>query len=529
MSTPSESSKGLIKNSLIFSGLTLISRFLGLARDLVITAVMGASGNIAADAYNTALSFPNLFRRIFAEGAFTAAFVPSYAATLEKDGQDAADKLARDALATLAAITIALCIAAQAFMPWVMRVFSSGYLDDPDKFKLAVILTQLTMPYLPAMTIVALLSGVLNAKGRFIVSGAAPTLLNIIMLLMVWPQKDPLSAAYFASGAVALSGLAQVILLLWAVKKSGARIGVAWPSLNQDVKNLMVLAIPGALAAAATQINVFVSQWLSSAVDGARTWLSVADRLYQLPLGLVGVAIGVALLPMLSRAVQAGDKEAAQKQLDQAILFALVFSFPAVAAILGMPYFLIDGLFGRGEFNNYDILETSKALFHYGWGVPAFVLARILSPAFFARKDTFGPMKFALVSVAVNLVLCLTLFKPMGVSGLAIATSTAAWVNVVLMAFTLMRRQFWRLSGQMISRLIRICLALGAAIGFYYVCQTEQLNITALMHTIAPFGHGEKEIAIVGACFAGLFLYIGLLFMFGAIKPSELKQALRRG
>jgi putative peptidoglycan lipid II flippase len=513
---------------MIFSFFTLISRFMGLARDLVITAVMGASSNIAADAYNTALAFPNLFRRIFAEGAFTAAFVPAYSSMLEQEGKDAADRLATNALATLAAMTLVLCIAFQLGMPWIMHVFSAGYVNDPEKFKLTVLLTQITMPYLPAMSIVALLSGVLNAKGRFVVSAVAPTLLNLVMLLIVWPQKTPLDAAYAASWGVVIAGVAQVLLLIWAVKKSGATIGLVWPGLTPQIKNLLILAVPGAMAAAATQINVFVSQWLSSAIDGARSWLTVADRLYQLPLGLIGVAIGVALLPALSRAVGAKDNEGAQKTMDQAVLFSMLLSFPAVAAIIGMPHYLIDGLYGRGQFNPHDVSETSKALLHYGWGVPAFVLSRILNPAFFARKDTFGPMKFALVSVIVNIGLGLTLFPIMGVAGLAIATSSAAWVNVVLMWVVLGMRGTWVISKPALIALLKVLGAGLIAIGLYWLAQsmrgTIELNVQQLIH----LKHGLKEITVVGVCFAGLILYIGLLFAFGAIKPSDLRALLRR-
>ncbi|ESQ91664.1 murein biosynthesis integral membrane protein MurJ [Asticcacaulis benevestitus] len=526
-SKPEKKSSGLVKNSLINSFFTLISRFMGLARDLVISAVLGASGNIAADAYYTALSFPNLFRRIFAEGAFTAAFVPSYSAVLVQEGPEAADKLARDAMATLTFATLVLTLASQLTMPWLMHAINPGYFSDPAKFKLAIILTQITMPYLPCMAMVALMSGVLNARGRFIVSAAVPTVLNAVMLIAVIPQHDPIQAAYAASWGVLAAGILQAGLLFWGIRRVGAKIGVlVLPRLTPDIKKLMWLAIPGALAAAATQINVFISQAFSSAVPGARSWLNYADRLYQLPLGLVGVAIGVALLPALSRAVQAQDHDGAQNTMDDALIFSMALTLPAAAALIAIPFFLIDGLFTRGEFHVYDAHQTASALLHYGWGVPAFVLTRILSPAFYARKNTFGPMKFAMVNVAVNLVVGLTLFHYIGVAGLAIGTSAGAWANVILMLISLIRRKMWHLSTRSASGLTKVLIAGVGMAAFLLVC--DQFRSLIEGQITAVFPHGVKEIAILGVCFAGLFLYIGLLFVTGAIKPRELKAMLKR-
>jgi len=517
----------VVRASIVFSGMTLISRVMGFARDVVITAAMGASGNIAADAYATALTFPNLFRRVFAEGAFTAAFVPAYAGTLEKDGPEAADRLARDAMATMTFMAVVLSALAMIFMPQIMAVFSHGYADDPEKMRLTVILTQITMPYLPCMTMVALLSGVLNARGRFALSAFVPTLLNLFMLAFVWFSRDPVHAASLASWAVLAAGVAQAGLLLWACRRTGARIGFVWPKLTPEIRGLLLLAIPGALAAAATQINVFVSSLLASGVNGARTWLSVADRLYQLPLGLVGVAIGVALLPTLSRAVQAGDTERSQSVMDEAVVFSMALTLPAAAAIVAMPFFLIDGLYTRGEFLAYDAQETAKALFHYGWGVPAFVLTRVLTPAFFARKDTWGPGKFAVVSVIVNLACGLSLFPVIGVSGLAIGTSAAAWVNVVLMLVTLARRKTWIAGPKAMGALLKLLLS-GALMGaFCAACSHLRPQIVAGIDGITH--HLSKETAVVGVCFAGLFLYLALLFATRAVRPSDIRKALRKG
>ena len=325
---------GVMRSSAIFSAMTLLSRLAGFARDVVISAALGASAGPAADAYNTALNFPNLFRRIFAEGAFAAAFVPAYAKTLKTEGEAVADQVATDALAAVAAVTVVLTILAQLSMPWLMTVINIGFLDDPARFKLAVILTQITMPYLPCMAVASLLSGVLNARGRFIVSGAYPILLNLIMLAAVIPAKgDQIGAAYAASWGVAVAGGAQAGLCWWAARKAGANIRLTMPKPTPAVKAIIITAIPAAIGNSATQINVFISGNLSSFVAGGRTWLATADRLYQLPLGLVGVAIGIALLPKLSAAVASKDHGQQQASMDEALALSMALTLPAAARV----------------------------------------------------------------------------------------------------------------------------------------------------------------------------------------------------
>jgi putative peptidoglycan lipid II flippase len=504
----------------------MVSRVMGFARDLAITATMGASASVAADAYNTALMLPNVFRRIFAEGAFASAFVPAYAKSLARDGEEAADVLAADAMAVLTTATLAIMIVAELGMTYIMYVISPGYAHDPHdpthlKFSLAVTLTRITMPYLPFMAIYAHLSGVLNARGRFIFSAGAPTILNLVMLIAVLPQKTAIGAAHAASWGVLVAGMLQAALLWWGVARSGGRVDFRWPRLTPQIKALIWLAVPGAFAASATQINILISNVLASQVNGARSWLATADRLYQLPLGLVGVAIGVALLPRLSTAVQSGDAEESQTAMDEAIVMALALTLPAAAALMAMPYFLIDGLFTRGEFHVFDAQATAAALFHYGWGVPAFVLIRILAPAFFARQDTRSPMRFALISVAVNIVFGIGLFKLVGFQGIAAATAIASWINVILMITTLMRRGHYKPSPQTLTRLAQLLSAsmvlgvfmgLASALRPYY----EQ-----------PIFH-RKEIAVVAVSALSLAAYAALLFAFRAVTPAELRAMLKR-
>ena len=520
---------GMIRSSMIYSAFTLISRVMGFVRDLAVTYFMGASATIAADAYNAAFSFPNLFRRIFAEGAFAAAFVPSYARSLEQDGEEVADVLAADAMATLAAATLGITLIAELTMPWLMRyLIAPGFANVPGKVHLAMVLTQITMPYLPCMAIYAHLSGVLNARNRFVLSAGAPILLNLWTLVAVLPAKNPTNAAFLASAGVMAAGVSQAALLWWGVRRSGAKVDIRRPRLTPAIRKLIALAVPGAIAASATQINIFVSGILVSQVNGARSWLAVCDRLYQLPQGLVGVAVGVALLPRLSRAVHAGDKREARGALDQAITFSMALTLPAAAALVAMPFFLIDGLYTRGAFKTVDALATAGALQQYGWGVPAFVLAQLTSRAFFAQQDTKTPMQFALVSVAVNVALGVTLFHFIGVTGIAAATSAAWWLNVIMMTATLARRGIYAPSAAAWSHLARV-LAASVALGLLLAGAAHfRPQIEAPLHGRRLGPLHAKEIAIVAVSALAVAAYPVLLFASGGLTLAEMRAALRR-
>ena len=515
---------------MIYSGLTLVSRAMGFARDLVISYAMGASATFAADAFNTAFAFPNLFRRIFAEGAFSAAFVPAYAKALEQDGEEKADILAADAMALLAAITLALSVAFALAMPWLMYLIAPGFTANPAKFKLAIVLTQITIWYLPCMAIYAHLSGVLNARNRFVLSAGAPILLNIWTLVTVLPTHTPAGAATMASWGVLAAGVTQALVLTWGVRRSGAQVHWRWPRLTPEIWALVRRAVPGAVAASATQVNIFISGVLVSQVNGARSWLAAADRLYQLPLGLVGVAIGVALLPRLSRAVHAHDQITAQAAMDEAVTFSLALTLPAAAALAAIPFFLIDGMYTRGQFTSFDAAQTGRALFFYGLGTPAFVLSQLYSRAFFARQDTRSPMTFALISVAVNIVVGVTLVRLVGFQGIAAATAIAAWLNVGQMAWALGRKGHYQPSAKTWSRVVRITLASLALAGLLVAVQHVRPQMEATLSGFRIGNHlfGAKEIAILATVLAGGLIYPPLLFAFGGLTLSEVKGALRR-
>jgi len=517
---------GLIRSSMIYSFFTLISRMLGFVRDVVLANYLGASATIAADAYNIGFSFPNLFRRIFAEGAFAAAFVPAYSKALATDGEEVADVLAADAMAVLAAGAIAVTVVAELTMPWLMYLIAPGF--HGPKHDLAVQLTQIMMPYLPCMAIYAHLSGVLNGRNRFILSAAAPILLNLWTLAAVWPAHNSHEAAYYASWGVIVAGVSQAGLLWWGVRRSGANVDIRRPRLTPAIRALIGLAVPGAIAASGTQVNIFISSMLVSQVNGARSWLAVCDRLYMLPQSLVGVAIGVALLPRLSRRVHAGDKVGSHAAIDEAVIFSLALSLPAAAALFAMPYFLIDGLYTRGAFTHFDALSTAQALRQYGWGVPAFVLSQLFTRAFFASQDTRTPMRYTLIAAAVNIVAGVGLFMLVGVAGIAAATSLAAWVNVLMMLSTLHKRGLYEPSAKTISRLIRI-VAASAGLGVLLGLASRYRPAIEGWMAWAHFGPlGPKEVLVVAVSILAAAIFPVLLFASGGLTLTEIRGALRR-
>lgn len=522
----------LARNTLVQTSFTLLSRVLGYFRDRAISNVIGA--NPIGDAFATAQMFPNLFRRVFAEGAFSQAFVPVYARTQAEQGEDAAAGVASQSLSVLLLATVGLTIIAQIAMPWIMIVIHGGYLDQPRYFAYAILLTQITMPYLVGMSAAALFSGVLNTAGRFALSAAAPIFLNLCILAAVLPAPDPQTAARWGAIAIAIAGIVQAALLFWGCRRLGVRIGFRKPALTPDVKRILILMGPAVFAGSATQINVFVSQALASFEEGAKSWLYAADRLYQLPLGLIGVAIGVALLPRLARAVASQDGADETKALDEAVVLSMAFTLPAAAAFLVMPYYLMHGFWTGGEFADSDARATADALLHYGWGVPAFVLTRILSPPFFARHDTKRPMQFALASVAVNVALGAGFFFALraagapGYVGLAIATSAAAWTNVILLAGALLRERTWRPTPDARKRLIRICAATVLMAALMALAASQAAVIEAPFRALPVLGVAGKELATLAVCAGGFAAFILAAFVLRAVTIAEVAGALRR-
>lgn len=514
----------LARNTLVQSALTLGSRVLGFARDLALSARFGQGPLM--DAWATALLFPNLFRRLFAEGAFAQAFVPTYGKARVEQGAEGADRLASDAMSFLVVVVAAFCILVQIVMGALMPFLLSAYRDNPDIMGTATLLTQLTMPYLACMTIASLLSGVLNTVGRFALSAGVPILLNICTLAPLLLIPDTTLALYGAGAAVTLAGVLQAGLLWRGVAQQNIRIRLHAPRLTPEVRAVLVLAIPGALAGSALQLNSLVSQILTGSDEGARSVLYNADRLYQLPLGLVGVAIGLALVPRLTRSFVERDDATTKKTMDDGVGLAMAFTLPAAIALFAAPFFIIDATVTRGAFTSEDAQRTADVLRHFAWGVPAFVLAKVFTPPFFAQQDTKRPMQFALIGVGISTAVGAALFFWLpsinidGVIGLAIATSATGWLNVILLASTLAREGHYRMSPQLWSRLTRVGVASLAMGALLLYCELNTQQVYGWLW--------RKELAVVAVVALGGVVYFALGLALRAFSLNEIRSSLRR-
>ncbi|MGI9483187.1 MAG: murein biosynthesis integral membrane protein MurJ, partial [Hyphomicrobiales bacterium] len=434
----------LFRSALTVGGFTMMSRVLGFVRELLIASLLGTGP--VADAFYAAFRFPNLFRRLFGEGAFNAAFVPLFSKALEKGGEEDARLFTREILSALLVVLLALTALAEIFMPFLVRwVVAPGFTNDPDKFELTVQLTRIMFPYLFCMSLVAMFSGVLNSLGKFAAAAFAPVLLNIVMITVLSAAAyakitDLRTVGLIMSWGVCVSGFLQLGFLAVACRREGFLTGISRPRLSPRVKRMLVLAIPVTIAGGITQVNLLIGQMIASQKAGAIAVLQYADRIYQLPLGVVGIAVGVALLPNISRKFQSGDLAGVDDSQNRALEMSMLLTVPAAAGLMCLAQPVVNVLFERGQFTAADTAITAPTLFAFAIGLPAFVLIKVFSPGFFAREDTKTPTIYAAISVFINVAGSLLLFPIYNEIGIAIATTAAAWVNAALLGITLASR-----------------------------------------------------------------------------------------
>ncbi|MDP2121156.1 MAG: murein biosynthesis integral membrane protein MurJ [Hoeflea sp.] len=506
-------------------GATMASRVLGFVREAMIAAFLGAGP--VADAFYAAFRFPNLFRRLFAEGAFNAAFVPLFAREIEGGGQAAARKFAEQVLSVLLLSLFVLSALAMIFMPFLVgTVIAPKFAADPEKFDLTVLLARIMFPYLAAMSLVAMLAGILNSLRRYFLAALAPVLLNVVMIA-------GLTAAGYLSlsgpeigkvlgWTVTLSGLLQLALLVWAVKREGFTLDLVRPRLTPAVKRLLWLALPAAITGGITQINLLVGQIIASAESGAIAIINYADRLNQLPLGVIGIAIGVVLLPELSRALQAGDMKEAQYLQNRSLEFGLAITVPAAVGLALLPAPIIALVFERGAFTRDTTLLTSTVLAAFAIGLPAFVLSKIFTPVFYARQDMRTPLWASALSVVINVTGSLILFPRLGVMGLAIATSLAGWVSALYLGQRLWVRDLFRPTPATLRRigLILIAAALMGALLWWIEARFQDWLLDASLLV--------RLASVMVAIAAAALLYFGFAFATGALDRAEFARLFRR-
>ncbi|UOA33207.1 putative lipid II flippase MurJ [Sulfitobacter sp. DSM 110093] len=497
---------------------TLLSRVLGFMREVLLLSLIGPGP--VMDAFVAAFRLPNMFRRFFAEGAFNAAFVPMFAKKLE--GEEGAGAFARDAFNGLALVVLALTALGMIFMPGLVWLTAEGFSGDA-RFDLTVGFGRITFPYILCMSLAALFSGILNATGRFAVAAAAPVLLNIFVIAaMTFATLTGGEVALWLVWSIPLAGVAQLALTWRAAAQAGFALRPSRPRWTPDMRAMIVIALPAALASGVMQINLVVGQLVASQYDKAVSWLFAADRLYQLPLGVVGIAVGIVLLPDLSRRLRAGDNDGAQTALSRAAEISLALTIPSAVALIVIPFALVTVLFERGASSVDDTAAIATAVMIYGLGLPAFVLQKILQPVYFAREDTHRPFRFAVVAMVVNAALAVGLAPWVGWLAPAIAATLAGWTMFACLAIGARRygaaAKFDARFHKRIWRILIASAAMGVALWLGNAALQPMLGL--------PWWRG---LALVLLLVIAAISYFGIGQLIGAFRLSEFKGAMRRG
>ncbi len=514
----------LYRGFITVGGLTALSRVFGLLREMLLAAVMGAGW--VADAFFVSFRLPNLFRSLFAEGAFNSAFVPMFTKRLKAEGEESARRFAQEALAVLFAGVLVTTVLAEIFMPYLVKGLAGGFTGE--KFELTVFLTRITFPYLACMAFVALTGGILNALGKFSAPAATPVLLNLVLIAVTllaaalgfFAQPE---AGIIQAWGVTVAGFAQLVYVAYAARRAGMDLSIRRPRLTPAVQRLLIVAVPGVITGGINQVNLFVGTTIASWQNSGVSVLNYADRINQLPLGMVGIAIGVVLLPTLTRHLHEHDEAGASASQNRSLEFALLLTLPATVALVVIAKPIVQVLYQHGSFSAEDTLHVSVALAAYAFGLPAYVINKVFLPGFFAREDTATPMWSAGISVAVNIAGSLLLFPVFGYVGNAIATSLSGWTNAVLLSSILMRRGHFRFDPALARRLPLLVLS-SALMGA--VLYAANLGLARFFED----GKGTvMHVAALGALVAaGVIAYAVAAQITGAMRLSTLRRAFSR-
>jgi len=517
----------LLKNIGTIGGLTLVSRLFGFARDIMLARVLGAGG--VADAWQLAFQLPNLFRRLFAEGAFASAFVPLFNRHMAED-ESAARRFAGEVLAVLLPILVVFGAVMMLAMPWVLWAFANEELrGDARTYALAVMMGRIAFPYLMFMSLATLVAAILNSLSRFAAAAAAPILLNICLLAALgWGALQPAgeatraaTGAYLAI-AVSVSGLLQLLWLYWFMRRAGFRIPRLTPRLTARVKEMGVLIVPAVFGAGVYQISRFIDlAFIRGLPDGSLTYMAMADRWNQLPLGIIGIALGTAILPALSRYISRKEDDEAVRLQANAIELAMLLTLPCAAALFITGFAFVKAFMEGQAFTPEDARTTGMVTSALVVGLPAYVLVKVLTPNFFARADTRTPVYTAAASLVVTVAANLVLVPLIGVVGLALGGAIGAWVNIALLGAILARRGHFRLPARVLSRVGRIALATGVM----------GAALMVLMRLVTPWLDGAlvMRLAAIGAILTvSLATYGGACVLFGVLDKATVERLMRR-
>lgn len=518
----------LLKSTGIIGGMTLISRIFGFVRDMMLSRLLG--GSAMGDAWQIAFQLPNIFRRLFAEGAFSAAFVPLFNRHMAEDGERdhaSSQRFANETLSVFLPTLLVFSALMMALMPWMIWLIDDfgqgGRTTDT-----SIALARICFPYLALVSVMTLFGAILNSVSRFAAVAFAPVLMNLSMIaamLLATSQHastDPQTVAYYLAWSVTLAGLLQLLWLYWHARRAGFRFALLRPRLSPDVRQLGVLILPAVFGAGIYQISRFVDLFfLGRLEEGAFVFLALADRLNQLPLGIIGIALGTAILPALSRFIAQNDAGGAQRVQSNAIELGLLLTVPAAVGLFFAAQPLVSAFYSGGKFDAGDVAATSGVVAMLVLGLPAYVLVKVLTPGFFARRDTKTPVYTAVGALAVNIALNLVLIPIMGVAGLALAGAIAAWVNCLLLYGVLHRRGHFVIEPDLLGRIGRIAVS-AAAMGLA-IWQLAPLG--AAYYGAGAWARVAAILALVGA---GAFVYFALAWLTGAIDRSKITMLTRK-
>jgi putative peptidoglycan lipid II flippase len=502
-------------------GLTMVSRVLGFAREMIFARVMGAG--MAADAFALAFLIPNLFRRLFGEGAFSQGFVPLFSQRMKDADSEEARRFAEEVLAVFMPVLMLITLIFMVAMPAFVAVIAAGWSDQPDKFGLAVLLTRITMPYLVFICLVSLFSGVLNSLSRFTAAAFAPSLLNIALIgaLLIVPDGGARTAQAMAIGVVA-GGILQLALCWGSAHAAGVKLRLRRPRLTPGVKELVVLILPATLGGGIYYISqAFYAYFATSLPEGSLVYLGFADRLNQLPLAIIGSALGTAILPALSRAVLGSDPAGAARVQSQAVELAMLITLPAAVALAVTAGPIVSALFQGGKFEASDAATTALVLSIIVAGLPAYVLIKVLAPGFYARKDMKTPIVIAAAMLLVGIVLNFVLIPYIGIAALAFTTAFSAWLNALALYIILARRGHFRIEGWLWSRVVRQLLAALVMAAALYIVR-EGLDGFFAGST------GRRLVGLAALVGSGGIVYFAVAWTIGAMNRDDILILLRR-
>jgi len=518
----------LVRNVGTIGGLTAVSRVFGFARDMMLARALGAG--LAADAFQLAFVLPNTFRRLFAEGAFSVAFVPMYTRALHgPDGEAAAERFATNVLAVFVWVLLGFSALAMIAMPAIVWLLAGEYMSVPGKFELAVTLSRVTFPYLALVSLVAMLSGVLNAHARFAPGAFVPVLLNLVLIAGIIVGVSlrangggDVAVAWSMAVSVSAAGLAQLAYMAWATRRAGVRLKLTAPRFTPEVKRLTRLILPAIFGAGIYQVSQFVDTFFATSLaQGSLTLLKYADRLNQMPLGIVGIALGTAILPMLARHIQAEDHAGAQALQANAVEMATLLTLPAAAALAVCAPAFVTAFFVGGRMTADDGDVMAQIVAALVCGLPAYVLVKVFQPAFFSREDTRTPVRIAAAALVINIAINIACVPQFGIVGLAAATAFTSSLNVAALYTMLHLRGWFRLTPRLASRLARQLAATAVM----------ALALWALMPLLGAYYAGdvlERVGALLMLVGTGGIVFFAVAWLLGALDKSHLAQLRRR-